>query len=75
LAILWGSPIVYPEKRVVELYVADLSAIQLAGQPIVAVAIKLQAERAPGRDPQVAQAQFLIDEVEIIVQTFAVVRL
>ena len=72
---LGGSPIVDLEKRIVELRVADLSAVQLAGQPIVAVAVELQAERAPGRDPQIAQAQFLIDEIEIIVQTFTVVRL
>jgi hypothetical protein len=31
----------------------------------------LEAERAPGRHPQVAQAQLFINEVEVVVQSFA----
>jgi hypothetical protein len=36
---------------------------------VVAVAIELQAKRTPSRDPQVAEAELLIDEVEVIVET------
>src|SRR5262249_27504156 len=34
------------------------------------VAIELQAERTPGRDAQIDQAQLGVDEVEVIVQAF-----
>src|SRR5260370_35731850 len=32
---------------------------------------ELQAERCPGRDPEVAQPEFVIDEVEVVVQALA----
>ena len=40
----------------------------------MAITVELQAERRPGGNPQVDQAQFGIHEVEIIVQALAAVR-
>jgi hypothetical protein len=46
-----------------------------AGQPAMAVAIELEVERTPCRHAQIDQAQFGIDEVEVVVvQTFAGIR-
>src|SRR6202007_2614546 len=38
------------------------------------VAIKLEAERTPCRHAQIDQAQFGVDEVEVVVQAFAGIR-
>jgi hypothetical protein len=50
--------------------VSDAFFLELDGQLVMPVEIKLQAERCPGRDPQVAQPQFRVDEVEVVMQTF-----
>src|SRR6516165_1772970 len=47
---------------------------ELAGQPAMAVAIKLEAERTPGRHPQIDQTQVDVHEVEVVMQAFAGVR-
>jgi len=49
----------------------DICRHQLPGQPGVAVEIDLQAERCPGWDPHIAQAEGLIDNIEVVVQAFA----
>ncbi len=54
---------------------ADASLHQLPRQPAVAVEVDLQAKRRPGRHPHVAQAELLVDEVEVVVQTLAGDRL
>ncbi len=41
----------------------------------MAVHIELQAERSPGRDTQVTEPKFFVNEIEIIVETFALVKL
>ena len=41
----------------------------------MAIAVELQPERAPSGHPQVAQPQLLVDEVEVVMQTLARVRL
>ncbi len=56
---------------VVEQLVADASLVELARQPVVTVEVELQSEWAPGRHAQVAQAELLIDEVEVVVQALA----
>jgi hypothetical protein len=40
----------------------------------MAIAIELQAKRTPSRYAQINQAQFGVDEVEVVMQTFAAVR-
>ena len=71
---LGTRPIVDPHEGVVGHGVADAVGGQLAGQPVVAVAVELQAERRPGRDAQIDQAQLGIHEIEIVVQALAAVR-
>ena len=41
----------------------------------MSVAIELQAERAPSRHAQIDQAQLGVDEVEVIMQAFALLAL
>jgi hypothetical protein len=54
--------------------VADAFRRQTSRQPVVAVAVELQAERRPGRDPQADQPERGIQEVELVVQAFTAVR-
>lgn len=42
-------------------------------QPVMPVEVDLQAAWQPGGDSHVAQPQFLVDEIEIVVQALAVV--
>src|SRR5450755_1899365 len=46
----------------------DTSSLELAGEPKVPIAIKLQPERGPGWHAQVAQPQALVDKVKIVVK-------
>src|SRR3990172_9060025 len=48
--------------------VADALFVELPCQPRMSVEIELQPEGGPGRDPQVAQTQVLVDEIEIVVE-------
>ncbi len=59
------------QKGVVGLHEPDALALERTGHGAVAIAVELQAERCPGRDPEVAQPEFVIDEVEVVVQTLA----
>src|SRR5215813_11418488 len=61
-------PVVDAHKGVVGKREADPGSGELAGEPAVPVAIELQAERTPGRDAQIDQAQLGVDEVEVIMQ-------
>jgi hypothetical protein len=67
-------PIGDPHERVVGHGVADTCGGQLARQPVVAVAVELQAERCPGGDAQIDQAETAIHEIEIVMQALAAVR-
>jgi len=71
---LGSHPVVDPCEGVVGHGVADALGGQAPRQPTVAVAVELQTERRPGRDPQVDQPEPGIYEVEIIVQALATVR-
>jgi hypothetical protein len=44
----------------------------LIGQPVVPVEVDLQPAGQPGWHAHVAQAQFLVDEVEVVMQALAV---
>ncbi len=59
-------------ERIVEWFDGDAGLPELSGQPVVAVAVELQPERHPGRDPEITQTELRINEVEIVVQTLAV---
>ena len=48
--------------------------LQLIAQKIVAVHVELQAERSPGGNPQVTQAEFFIYEIKVIMEAFALVK-
>src|SRR5579875_2535161 len=61
------------DESVVPSGVADLLALETAGQAVMPIEINLQAERAPGGDADVAQPQFLIDEIKVVVQALTVV--
>src|SRR4029434_6102750 len=56
---------------VVEQRVAHPGGGELAGQPTVAVEIDLHPERQPGGCAHVYQAQPLVQEIEVVVQTTA----
>ena len=45
--------------------------IQSAGEPVVTVEIELQTEGGPSRDAKITQAEFLVDEIDIIVKASA----
>jgi hypothetical protein len=67
-------PVVDAQKRVVSEGEADAGGGELARQPAMAIAIELQAKRTPSRHAQINQAEFSVDEVEVVMQTFAAVR-
>ena len=66
---LGSDSIVNPDEGIIGHGVADAFRRQTSRQPVVAVAVELQAERRPGRDPQVDQPERGIQEVEITSQT------
>ena len=54
--------------------VGDPLFLQLMGKKIMAVHVELQAERRPGGDTQITEAQFFVNEIKIIVEAFALVK-
>ena len=54
--------------------IVDAELAQLARQPVVAIEVNLQAAGQPRRHPHVAQAELLVDEVEVVMQAFPVIR-
>lgn len=48
--------------------------LQLTGKKVMPIHIELQTERRPGRDTQIAQAKFFINEIKVIMETFALVK-
>jgi len=55
--------------------IIDAGGGELSRQPRMTVAVELQAKRTPGGHPQVAKTEFLVDEVEVVVQALARVGL
>ena len=64
-----------PAEGVIQHPVFDVVFAHLARQNTVAIAVELQPEWTPRRHPQRAQPQILVDEVDVVVQAFAIVRL
>ncbi len=58
-------------EHVVQHGVADVLLVQFPGQLVVCVEIRLQAERRPGRDAQVTQAEAGQDKAEVVMQALA----
>lgn len=54
--------------------VSDFFLLQFAGKEIVSVHIELQTERRPGRDTEVTEPKFFVNEIEVIVEAFALVK-
>jgi len=64
-----------PAEGVVQDSIRDLALAQLSGQIAVAIAVDLEPEWTPSRHPHVAQPQLLVDEIDVVVQALAIVRL
>jgi len=60
-------------KDIVHESKGDVALAQTQSQPAMTIEIDLQAKGAPSGDPHIAKSQFLIDKVEVVVQTLAVV--
>src|SRR5580700_130628 len=71
---LRALPVVDAQEGVVGKGETDPGGSELTGQPAMPVAIELEAERTPCRHAQIDQAQFGVDEVEVVVQAFAGIR-
>ena len=63
--------IVNANKHIVEQLKINVFLPECRGQYLMSVAVKLQPERRPGRDAQITQSQFVMDEVKVIMQAFA----
>ena len=63
--------IVDVDESVFDLLIRDPLLIQSAGEPVVAVEIELQTKGGPSGDAKITQAEFLVDEIDVIVQASA----
>ena len=64
----------HSQESIVFLDKIDAFPFERTRQGAVAVPVELQAKRRPGRHPQIAQREFLVDEVKVMVQTLARLR-
>ncbi len=71
---LSALPVVDAQEGVIGKGETDPGGGELAGQPAMPVTIELEAEWTPCRHAQIDQAQLGVDEVEVIMQTFAGIR-
>jgi hypothetical protein len=55
--------------------ILNFALAQLPGQRTVAIAIDLEPEGTPGRHPHVTQSRIRVDEIDVVVQAFAIIRL
>ena len=53
----------------------DLFFIQFMCQQVMAVHVKLKPERRPCRDAEIAEAEFPVDKIEIVMKALALVKL
>ena len=58
-------------KGIIQRFIADSFLLHFISQPVMPVHIKLETKRRPGRNTKIAQSEFFVDEIEIVVQTFA----
>lgn len=63
--------IVDSDKSVIGHGIINVIGRQFAGQPGMTVEIELEAERTPGRHPQIAESDLCIKKIEVVMQAFA----
>jgi hypothetical protein len=63
------------DEGIVHELVVDASSVQRGRQPIVTIEIELQAKGTPSGYAEVTEAVLRIDEVEVVVETLARIRL
>ena len=63
-----------PRKDVIHESEGDAILGQMDSQPVVPIEIDLEAKRTPGGDAYIAEAKFLIDKIEVVVQALPVIR-
>src|SRR5579885_2474329 len=73
--LLRHLPVLKPHEGVVGEGMLDAPRFELAGQPAVAVAVKLQPKGTPRRHSQVTETYHRVDEVEVVMQALARVGL
>lgn len=72
--LLRPLPIGDLDEAIVHEFVRNVPPAQLGSQPVVAVEVDLQPAGQPCRHSHVAEPQFVVDEIEVVVQTLAIVR-
>ena len=70
-----GFDIRHFQESIIMHAVSNFLLLQFMGEQVRAVHIELQTERRPGRDTEVTEPKFFVNEIEIIVETFALVKL
>ena len=73
--LLGGFDIRDFQESIIMHAVSDSLLLQFMGGQVMAVHIELQTERRPSRDTEVTEPKFFVNEIEIIVETFALVKL
>ena len=63
------------KERIILHPVSDLLFIKLMGKQVMAVHIKLKPERRPCRDAEIAETEFPVDKIEIVMKALALVEL
>ena len=71
---LGAWPVLDVGEGVIGHSILDAELAQLVRQPVMPVAVDLQPAGQPSRHPHMTQAEFFAHEVEVVVQTLAVIR-
>lgn len=72
--LLGLRPVSNLDESVVCHLVLNTLPMKFGGQPVVTIEIDLQPAGQPSGHTHIAQAQFIINEIEIVVEALAVVR-
>ena len=63
------------QKGVIVHAIANVLLCKFMGEKVMPIHIKLETEGCPGGDTQIAQPQFLVNEIKVIMKAFALVKL
>lgn len=63
--IVCGEQCIFPD------HIRDVVLLHPFCEPVMTVAVELEPQGAPGGNPEIAEPEILIDEVEVIVEAFA----
>ena len=69
--LLSASQVFNPSEAVLALNVTNAGLIQLAGQPVTPVKAKMNGKGKPRLEAQVQEAQLLVKEIKVVVETLA----